>query len=135
MLYQMKNHLHFYHKKYLIYNKMAGKYHKNLNRELNKLGKELVSEIKSDITRKGSVKTGKMRSSVDYKVSDLSNGGSVQIEAIDYYKYVDEGTSRIRARNFTKDSIAKVLKNNKDNLKRAAMKDIEELIKQTIYKK
>lgn len=114
---------------------MSSKYHKNLNKELNKLGKELVSEIKSDITKKKAVKTGKMRSSVDYKVSDLSNGGSVQIEAIDYYKYVDEGTSRIRARNFTKDSIAKVVKKNKDNLKEAAMKDIEELIKQTIYKK
>ena len=114
---------------------MAGKYHKNLNRELNKLGKELVSEIKSDITRKGSVKTGKMRSSVDYKVSDLSNGGSVQIEAINYYQYVDGGTKYIKPRNFTKDSIAKVVKKNKDNLKSAAMKDIEELIKQTIYKK
>ena len=76
---------------------MSSKYHKNLNKELNKLGKELVSEIKSDITKKKAVKkNGKMRSSVDYKVSDLSNGGSVQIEPIDYYKYVDEGTSRIR---------------------------------------
>lgn len=114
---------------------MAGKYHKNLNKELNKIGKEIVSEIKSDITKKKAVRTGKMKNSIDYKVTDLSNGGSVQIEAIDYYQYVDEGTSRIKARNFTKDSISKVVKNNKDNIKRAAMKDIRELIKQTLYKK
>jgi len=119
----------------LIYTKMAGKYHKNLNKELNKIGKELVSEIKSDIVRKKAVDTGKMKSSIDYKVDDLSNGGSIKIEAIDYYQYVDGGTRYIKPRNFTKDSIAKVVKKNKDNLKQAAMKDIEELIKQTIYKK
>lgn len=114
---------------------MAGKYHKNLNKELNKIGKELISEIKSDIVRKKAVDTGKMKSSIDYKVDDLSNGGSIQVEAIDYYQYVDSGTRYIKPRNFTKDSIAKVVKKNKDNLKQAAMKDIEELIKQTIYKK
>lgn len=40
---------------------MASKDHKNLTKEMESIGRDLVADIKSDISRKKAVETGKMK--------------------------------------------------------------------------
>ena len=56
---------------------------------MNKLTALLVKLIKDDIKKKGLVDTGKMLSSVEVKLSNLS--GSIVLDVLieDYFKYLD----------------------------------------------
>lgn len=53
------------------------------------------------------VRTGALRNSIDYSVENASTEGSVKIVAgMPYWKYVEFGTSKMKAQPYLKPSIA-----------------------------
>lgn len=107
---------------------------RNLKKELEKVGKELVDGIKSEIRSAGAIRTGDMLRSIDYKVTGDTDP-ELMIDAIYYYTYVDEGTKYISPREFTKKALNKSKKRYISNIKAAALKDLNEEFKKIFKSK
>lgn len=59
------------------------------NREIKKLSRRLAKLIRDEITAKGLVDTGAMRSSVMAAVKLNKKGFEIELNAIEYYAYLD----------------------------------------------
>jgi hypothetical protein len=64
---------------------------KNLEYELNQLGKESVKFLKDVLIRNNKVATGDLINSIDYQVIEESNGFILNILANETFNFVDEG--------------------------------------------
>jgi|688.fasta_scaffold233174_2 hypothetical protein len=99
---------------------------KDLEKLLNEFGRDTVDAIVSEIVRKDVIKTGALKSSIDYDIVNDGETIKIQFKMLDYGKFVDEGTRYIKAREF----FNKVIERKTNDLG----KDLEDEIANEFYK-
>ena len=62
----------------------------NFKIEFDRIANELTRLFQDEIKRQGLVDTGKLLNSVKWTVRETSNGWDLQMEALDYFQYLDD---------------------------------------------
>ncbi len=70
---------------------------------LSRANNRFTKLIKKDIQKKDAIKTGEMLRSIDSAFKEKGDDVVIELGAIHYYVFVDEGTKHIKARKITED--------------------------------
>ncbi len=76
---------------------------KNLANSMNQIGNEMVEDFKHNLSRQGiRMRSGELEKSI--KVSVIDGNSVTVVNDIDYASYVNDGTSKMKARPYMIDS-------------------------------
>lgn len=70
----------------------------NIKNTFNKFAKNVVTQARANLTRQGKNNTKELYNSLDYKVSETSEGTSIEFFMSEYGQFVDQGVSGKRVK-------------------------------------